>query len=163
MYRELHCFTVCFTKMLYLANSIAQFFILQKFLSSDIHSYGWKVFTSIISGEDWPAGELFPKSTMCIFKLHAFRGQVHTHVVQCVLPVNFFHDKLYTLIWFWLVIVVIINGLSLMFWIMKFLCRMDRISFISHHFHALGKVGRKDKSSKQFVCDFLKQDDIFVL
>ena len=152
-----------FTKMLYLANAIGQFFILEKFLSSDIHLYGWKVFTSIIAGADWPEGEVFPKSTMCIFKLHVFGGQVHTHVVQCVLPVNFFHDKLYTLVWFWLVFVVIINGLSLIFWIIKFLFRVDRVRFVKHHLHALGKAGSKDKACTKFVCDFLKQDGVFVL
>ena len=152
-----------FTKMLYLANAIGQFFILEKFLSSDIHAYGWKVFTSIIAGGDWPEAEVFPKSTMCIFDLHAFGGQVHTNVVQCVLPINFFHDKLYILVWFWLVIVAVFNGLSLIFWIMKFLFRVDRVRFVNHHLRALGKVGNKDKSGMRFVSDFLKQDGVFVL
>jgi hypothetical protein len=164
-------FMVCLylvTKCLYLINAVAQFFILDSFLSTDFHLYGALVLRGMLTREDWPAARIFPRTTMCDFTVRAL-GNAHRHTVQCVLSINFFNEKIYVIVWFWLVLLCIVTAISLVLWIARTAFRSSRVNFIKRHLHSMDKLrdrgGRSQdgKLVRRFVVDYLRQDGVMVL
>jgi len=81
-------------KLLYLLNVICQFYLLDHFLGGGYHLYGVHVLLSVVAGSEWNgAANVFPRVTLCDFTVRGYMGTVHPHTVQCVLPVNFFSEK----------------------------------------------------------------------
>jgi len=58
---------------------------------------------------------------MCDFKIRQ-NTNVHRYTVQCVLPINIFNEKIFTIVWFWLLIVGVISVVGLLGW----LCQLTR-------------------------------------
>jgi len=53
---------------------------------------------------------------MCDFKVRQ-NTNVHRYTVQCVLPINIFNEKIFTLVWFWLLIIGVITIVGLLNWL----------------------------------------------
>ena len=165
-------FMVCVylvTKCLYLLNAVAQLFILDSFLSTEFHMYGVRVIQGMITKENWPAARIFPRTTMCDFTVRAL-GNSHRHTVQCVLSINFFNEKIYVIIWFWLVLLCFLTALSLLVWLARTVFRVDQLRFIKRHLHSMDKLrerggGRSQdkKLIRRFVVEYLRQDGVLVL
>ena len=165
-------FMVCLylvTKSLYLINAIGQLFLLDSFLSTDFHMYGVRVIQGMITKENWPAARIFPRTTMCDFTVRAL-GNAHRHTVQCVLSINFFNEKIYVIIWFWLVLLCTLTGVSLFVWLARTVFRVDQLRYIKRHLRSMDKlrggqrgVGQDKKLLKRFVMDYLRQDGVLVL
>jgi hypothetical protein len=163
-------FMVCLyivTKFLYLVNVVAQFFILDSFLSTDFHLYGALVLRGMLTREDWPAARIFPRTTMCDFTVRAL-GNAHRHTVQCVLSINFFNEKIYVIVWFWLVLLCVLSAVSLVLWLVRVVFRGDQFRYIKRHLAAMDRVrarGRKpdDELVRRFVVEYLRQDGVLVL
>lgn len=154
-----------FIKFSYFANSIGQLFLLDLYLSTDFHMYGIKVIRSMISGEEWPATYIFPRETICDFKVRAM-GNIHRHTVQCVLPINFFNEKIYICVWFWLVFMSIATSLSMLLWITRLIFKVERIRFVKHYLISADKIrrhGDDGKMVRKFTLDYLRQDGVLVL
>jgi len=60
---------------------------------------------------------------MCDFRIREVGNPKvsHRYTVQCVLPINLFNQQIFTFIWFWYAIVLIINIYSLVVWTYRFL------------------------------------------
>ena len=62
--------------------------------------------------EDWSRKTRFPQVTICEFYVKAVGGKdprgVH-HTAQCVLPINLFNEKLFIVLWFWMVLVATVT------------------------------------------------------
>lgn len=46
----------------------------------------------------------FPRSNMCDFKIR-IPGNVQRYSVQCALPINLYNEMIFTILWFWFVII----------------------------------------------------------
>ena len=59
------------TKLMYAANAMIQFALLNAFLgsSSKYYMYGLQVLEHLIIGSDWEPSERFPRVTLCDFKV----------------------------------------------------------------------------------------------
>ncbi|CAG5135238.1 unnamed protein product, partial [Candidula unifasciata] len=102
-----------FIKVIYAANVIGQFFILNAFLSQEYNFYGLEVLHMLGSSEkEWKESVRFPKVTLCDFKIRQLQN-IQTWTVQCVLPINLFNEKIFILLWFWLVFVATLSSLNL--------------------------------------------------
>ena len=153
-----------FVKILYLVNVVGQLFMLNAFLGTGYHVYGFDVLRKLLNNEDFTSSARFPRVTMCDFKVRQL-GNIHPHTVQCVLPINMFNEKIFIFIWFWFVFVSIMTAINLAMWTTRCIFRLDQVRYIKHHLKAFGRVN-KHTDKKQvtlFVLDYLKNDGVFVM
>jgi hypothetical protein len=107
----------CFgLKLLYVTNTISQFFLLNAFLSLDFTNYGVEALKKIYYGEDWFESPRFPRITMCDFMVRRLGSNLHWYSVQCNLSFNMYNEKIFLGIWIWLIILTILNILSIISW-----------------------------------------------
>lgn len=152
------------TKFLFLFNVLSQLFILDWFLGSDFHFYGIHVLRAMTSDDEWPGTSRFPHATMCDFKVRQL-GNIQRHTVQCVLPINFFNEKIYLFIWFWFALVSIVTAFSLIVWLARLIFRSDQVRFVRSHLRAVDKIQKSEdkKILRRFVHDYLRHDGVLVL
>lgn len=60
--------------------------------------------------------------TVCRVGVRSDTGEPIFYTVQCVLPVNLFSEKVYVLVWFWLIFVAIATVVSTAVWLRRLLC-----------------------------------------
>jgi hypothetical protein len=154
-----------FVKVLYIANVIGQLFMLNHLLGTDFHYYGLDALIMWSQGQDISETERFPRVTMCDFKVRFTPGNIQRYTVQCVLPINLFHEKIYLIIWFWMVFLAAYNVGSLVSWALHSIFRIDQHRFVKRHMRiADRKIVKKDKNMLiRFVDKYLGSDGVFVL
>ena len=159
-------FLYLIVKILYVVNSIGQFFLLNEFLSYNYNMYGFNVISEALKGEDWTASHRFPRVTMCDFETRRV-GNVHKYTVQCVLSINFFNEKIYLFNWWWLVLIAAATALNFIQWFFRILIPSDRRGFIRKHLLIMDKIDPDSSAdadlAKRFVHDYLKQDGVFII
>lgn len=153
------------TKILYVASSVGQLFVLAEFIGDGFFLYGVDALRDIIK-KKYHNSKLFPRITLCDVDIRQF-SNVQMFTVQCALPINLFNEKVYLIIWFWLVFVSIINmhSLLLLLW-NAFL--PSRKAFVVHHLKTYlnGMSSSTDLPSPiihKFIRDYLRQDGVLIL
>lgn len=153
-------------KVLYIVNAVGQIFLLNMFLGGDFHLYGAKVLDDLTSERDWSSAKIFPRVTLCEFRIRQM-GNVHPHTVQCVLPINFFNEKIYLFLWFWLVFVGLATTLSFLRWLWVLVIGHSRSRYVRKHLKIMDRLkhgcDRDRKLSYKFAERYLRQDGVFVL
>jgi hypothetical protein len=119
-------------KLLYVINTIGQFFLLNTFLSFHFTNYGVEALMKLFRGEDWFESPRFPRVTMCDFMVRRLGSNQHWYAVQCNLPINMYNEKIFLGIWFWLIILTIFNILSIISWLIL-LSKPHRIASIKRY------------------------------
>ncbi|KAK2191732.1 hypothetical protein NP493_47g06073 [Ridgeia piscesae] len=151
-------------KLLYVANAICQLYVLDLFLGTDFHFYGIDVVRRFLSGDDWAASERFPRVTLCDFIV---RHQVATHryIVQCVLPINLFNEKIFILLWFWLVTVAAVTALSFVKWTWRSLFWRQMTTYVRREMSSLPDEKHDDAADAldSFTNRSLCRDGVFIL
>jgi len=121
----------------------------------------------------------FPRVSMCDFKIRQ-NTNVHRYTVQCVLPVNIFNEKIFTIVWFWLLIVGVVTVVGLLLWLFQLTCwpaqyryvrrKLDSAVALSSAAHVVAAtVGltQTEPGSKtdmrRFADMYLRRDGLFVL
>ena len=96
--------------------------------------FGYKAIINLIQ-----TGSLFNSHTrllifhsviFCDFKIRVLGDRLHKHTVQCVAPINIFSEKLFTLIWFWFLILTILNAYTVIEWLNFYLFSRIRFNFM---------------------------------
>jgi len=60
-------------------------------------------------------------------------GNIQDYSIQCVLVINIFNEKIFILLWFWYLVLVLLTILSFFYWfIISFVPNLQR-NFISNH------------------------------
>ncbi|XP_013416795.1 innexin unc-9 [Lingula anatina] len=152
-------------KVLFLANAIGQLFLLNAFLGTAYHLYGFDVLNDLVLNRDWWFSGRFPRVTLCDFKVRQLGGNIHRHTVQCVLPINLFNEKIYMFIWFWLVFVSAATVYGFVPWINLFF-KGERRHFVRKNLRLMGRLGHGENGGvmcKNFIHQYLRQDGTFVL
>ena len=151
-----------FSKLCYIGNVVAQMFVLNRVLGTRFQDYGITVLRDMVADHDWTEASVvaFPRVTMCDFLVRRL-GNVHRYTVQCVLPINLYNEKMYIFLWFWMLFVAIVSGISFLVWLLRFLMHWDRLRFVRNH---LPPDHKEDKPlSEQFLDNYLRQDGAFIL
>jgi hypothetical protein len=166
-----------FVKLLFLINSVVQIFLLNAFLGNEYHLFGFEVITKFIRGLDWGESKRFPRVTLCDFHIREV-GIVHRYTVQCVLPINLFNEKIFLVLWFWILLLATFNIGDFISWILRIVRVDSRSAYVRRklamrrallnpdhdQFTSPEQEKIDDKMmSKDFVRNYLQEDGCFAL
>jgi hypothetical protein len=179
-HRHLSSFIVLlftFVKFLFLLNSLIQIFLLNAFLGNDYHLFGFEVLANLIRGLDWGESKRFPRVTLCDFHIREI-GIIHRYTVQCVLPINLFNEKIFLILWFWILLLAAFNIGDFISWLVRMLRVGSRTAYVrrklalnralvsgpvdDYHNPEQTRLDEKQRS-KAFVRDYLQEDGCFAL
>ncbi|CAF3509396.1 unnamed protein product [Adineta steineri] len=91
--------TYFIVKILYTINTLAQFFLLNSFLSFHFTGYGVEALDKLFHSEHWIESPRFPLVTMCDFMVRRLGSNQHWYAIQCTLPINMYNEKIFLGIW----------------------------------------------------------------
>ncbi|CAF0720407.1 unnamed protein product [Adineta steineri] len=190
------------TKILYVVNSIGQLALFNEMLGIKYYRYGLELIQKLILliqnqsiNQSYRAqgglSKYFPKVTLCDFEVrepnHLYNS--HRYTVECVLPNNLLFEQLFTFLFFWYTMIVILNIISLLTWSYSFI-RSVRIKYVTTRLklilirHLRKSITNSDEPSQDqqsppalteesllyrddahldFARNYLKCDGIFVL
>ncbi|CAF0776311.1 unnamed protein product [Rotaria sp. Silwood1] len=156
---------------------LIQIFLLNAFLGNEYHLFGFEVIDKFVRGLDWGESKRFPRVTLCDFHIREV-GIVHRYTVQCVLPINLFNEKIFLILWFWILILAAFNIGDFISWLLRVIRVDSRFAYIRRKLAMrsayktinddestslqLSKVDEK-ALNKEFVRDYLQEDGCFAL
>ncbi|CAL1529058.1 unnamed protein product [Lymnaea stagnalis] len=120
---------VLFIKLTYLVVSVGLHLSLNFFIDEDFMWYGYEVFENYLRGIPQFSAR-FPAQTLCDMEVRESTTNVNRYTVQCILPINRYSEKIFIFVWFWLLMLIIINGWSLFKWGIRLLSPSDRRRFV---------------------------------
>lgn len=170
-YRRFGCYLVIvymFSKLLYLANVVGQFLLLNYMLGFNFSSlFGINLLNWMMHNNDWTESPhvAFPRVTMCDFTVRRL-GNLNPYTVQCALPINMYSEKIYMFLWFWIVFVMVVTAISLVLWLCRCISFNDRLNYVKNHLLIMKKVSSGEMSDNlvvKFVSTYLRHDGVFLL
>ncbi|UJR37363.1 hypothetical protein I4U23_030071 [Adineta vaga] len=161
-----------FVKLLFLVNSLVQVFLLNAFLGNEYHLFGFEVINKFMRGLDWGESKRFPRVTLCDFHIREV-GIVHRYTVQCVLPINLFNEKIFLVLWFWILLLAAFNIGDFVAWLFRMIRVDNRSAYVRRKlmmqnvslFESDDQQNRFDeeRNIKAFVREYLQEDGCFAL
>ncbi|KYM86057.1 Innexin inx2 [Atta colombica] len=152
-------FFVC--ELLNFLNSIGQIYLLDIFLEGQFRRYGPMVSAFLAEESPHeridPMARLFPKVTKCTIHTFGPAGSVQTHDALCVLPLNVVNEKIFVVLWFWLVFLAGVGCLAVIYRIIVFSQAWARVYLLR------GAVRRLEKSKAERVVRVFHFGDWFLL
>ncbi|CAF1088907.1 unnamed protein product [Rotaria sp. Silwood1] len=151
-------------KILFLINSSLQLFFLNTLLTKNSIFYGLEVLENFRRGEYVIGTKIFPLSVYCDFNIVKI-GQPTLYTVQCLLPMNVFNEKIFTIIWFWLLFLTIANFKSVLLTIIRSSFRHFNYAYIANYLNLYSKKERFKRQLlvKRFIFDYLSGDGVLIL
>ncbi|CAI5438795.1 unnamed protein product [Caenorhabditis angaria] len=124
--------TYIITKVLFVINLVAQLILIHIFLG-----FRWGDFFSfrIGFGSNWINNGIFPRQTMCDFDIRN-KGSIQQYSIQCVLPMNMLNEKIFLILFYWLIVLLFITIYNLSRSISSFFLFTSRQEFAHRMLHA---------------------------
>ena len=120
-------------------------------------------------GISWDSDtRLFPKTTLCDFTVREFGHPklAHEYTVPCVLPLNLFNQQMFTVLYFWYSIVILMNLADFLLWVYT-VSPQNRRAFIRKRLHSkkfpLTNDTRNREKMRIFADEYLGGDGFFML
>ena len=151
-----------FIKLMYVTNIIGQLFMLDEFLGHSFHMYGILVLERLLGGNDWTASDRFPRVTLCEFEIR-HQARIHNYLVQCVLTINLFNEKIFIFIWFWFVFVSIMTIVSTLTWLFRALYWPGQVHYVKKQLRAFDTMQREPGVLAKFTENYLRRDGLFLI
>jgi hypothetical protein len=105
-------FFVC--DILNVVNVVGQMYLINAFLGGVFLTYGTDVlYWNEVEDRTDPMIEVFPRITKCQFHKYGPSGTLQRHDIMCVLALNIINEKIYVMLWFWLITVALITSIYL--------------------------------------------------
>ncbi|CAD6194743.1 unnamed protein product [Caenorhabditis auriculariae] len=125
------------TKILFILNIIFQIMLLHLFLG-----FSWNDFFRLRIGfnSDWASTGIFPRQTMCDFDIRT-KGNVQKYSVQCVLAMNMVNEKIFLLLFYWLLALLVATVVNTFLWMQSMYSSRERREFASRMLKAAGEHG----------------------
>lgn len=157
------CLLYLCVKTLYVLNVALQFILLGSFMGRGFLRHGLELLRRFIVEGDWWASPRFPLQTLCQVRA-AIQGGLRTYTCQCVLPINVFNEKIFSVVWFYLAFLMPLNVASLFFWLWRTF-RCNRLAYVRlclwrTRLVSMSEVGRL---ARKISTSYLGWDGVFVL
>lgn len=153
-----------FVKILYVANVIGQFFLLNAFMATDYNVYGFEVVKGLSTNTAWRESPRFPRVTFCDFEIRQLEN-IQRFTIQCVLPINLFNEKIFIFLWFWFFLIAALSVYNLLNWCFVVVMKRNRVSFVKKYLKITDQLqnGFDRKLCHRFADNYLREDGVFVL
>ncbi|XP_076460049.1 innexin unc-9-like [Babylonia areolata] len=152
-----------FIKTLYIANSLGQFFMLSAFLGVNYWSFGVDAMSVLAKEGKWQDHYTFPRVGLCDYKIRQMNN-VQTFSVQCVLAINLFLEKMYLVLWFWMIGLLAANIINLGLWFIDNVLPGRNERFMFRYAKMIGIESTHEKTLfRLFTFNYLRRDGIFIL
>ncbi len=155
-------FSYILVKVIYVINAIGQLFLLDIILGYDFHLFGIYVMKHLLQGHEWSDSQRFPRVTLCDFHIRQ-NTNVHRYTFQCVLPINLFNEKIFIIVWFWLLFVALVTLLSLIHWLKKTMYWPGQFRFVKRQLRAMETVQRETVMIRKFTENYMRRDGLFLI
>jgi len=161
-YNTNYAFRFFLCELLNLVNVVFQIMITDKFLGGRFMNYGHRYMQMVNTeynefDEANPVLEVFPKVTKCNFGVHGPTGDI-THVdAMCVLPLNVVNEKVYLIMWLWMMFLTTITVIALIYRTIIVVVPSIRCVVLCHLIHGV------DLHLIRMICSHIDVGDWFVL
>ncbi|XP_012251056.2 innexin inx7 [Athalia rosae] len=115
---------LCVFELLNFIIVVSQIYVTNSFLGGAFLRLGHRVANGNFDEDDTTVDILdtvFPKMTKCTFHKYGQSGSIQQHDALCVMALNVVNEKIYTFLWFWLIILAVITGVNLVWRILTML------------------------------------------
>lgn len=154
-------------KVINLLNVIIQLVFMHYMFGPRFYSYGIDFFVSLWNERNpYDLTTQFPIITFCDYYIHTNLNKIHWNTNQCLLTINIIIEKLFVLIWFWFVFLLIVTVINILAWCQE-LFMSQKISFLYKYLSIRKKMIRNrmnadvdDDDEKERLIEFdnLKED-----
>ena len=157
------CLLYLLVKSLYVLNVGLQFILLGSFMGRGFLRHGLELMRRFLVEGDWWASPRFPLQTLCQVRA-AIQGGLRTYTCQCVLPINVFNEKIFSVVWFYLAFLMPLNVISLLFWVWRTF-RCNRLAYVRLCLWRTRLVGMAEvgRLARKISANYLGWDGVFVL
>ncbi len=157
------------TKFFYIFLGLFTMFFFNQMVGPGFYTFGIDVASNFLAQTNWKSisSQNFPKVTLCDIEIRQI-GQPKMQTVQCVLTINLFNEKIFTIVWFWLVFLIFTTCFSLLWWLFKlelYFVRARKVLFllkICQNKPQYVNIDFYDKDFQYFVGQYLKSDGTFI-
>ena len=172
-------------KLLYVANAVSQLFLLDSFLRIDYPMYGLRVVEQlirgqdwgytysteedvrtgagrVIGGQDWGYSERFPRVTLCEFEIR-YQSRLHQYIVQCVLTINLFNEKIFMFLWFWFIFLAGATSVNFLRWLFRALYWPGHVQYVRKQIRVMDATPREAGTLGKFAENYLRRDGMFIV
>lgn len=132
-----YCIKYFFCEFLCFINVIGQLFLLNKVFNGDYLYYGIEAMYFFYYGPPTvsnPFERMFPRVTSCTYRYFGEGGKVKKTSVLCVLAVNVINEKVFLLLWFWLVFLSLLTTIALIYKFVVFSFKPLRLALLRGSF-----------------------------
>jgi len=98
--------------------NVFQIFCTNKFIGGKFLDYGSRIFEyTQLFDENLPdpMDDVFPKMTKCQFNRHGPGGDIINHDALCLLPLNIVNEKIYLVMWVWMILLSVASALAVLY------------------------------------------------
>ena len=156
-------------KCIYIILGLFTMFFLNSMVGPGFYTFGIEVASNFFAKSDWKSisSQSFPKVTLCNIEIRQV-GQPKIQTVQCVLTINLFNEKIFTIVWWWMVFLIMSTCWSLLWWVYKVqlhFVRAKKILFYlksGEDYQQYQDLEESDPHFQYFVGDYLKPDGAFI-
>ena len=150
-------------KLMYIVNAIGQLYLLDVFMGEDFRMYGIEAIRKLLYSTDWLQSPRFPRVTMCDFYIR-HQTAVHRYIVQCVLPINLFNEKIFLIVWFVFVILCVTTVYGFLRWTWRLFYWPGQVSFVRRKLRSTDAAGKREREVvEKFTHQYLKRDGVFAI
>ncbi|XP_054714875.1 innexin inx2-like [Uloborus diversus] len=113
-----YCTKYVFCEVLALVNVVFQMLLLDKFLGGAFTTFGIEVLKWTEWEQDYrtdPLVKRFPRMTKCVFYDYGSSGDVQKVDALCLLPLNILNEKIFIILWFWMVFLCVVSAITLFY------------------------------------------------
>lgn len=116
-----------------LVNIVFNLVIMQWYLGSNFLSYGVRIISHLAGETDEgvdPFDQIFPKMTKCTLEMYGPSGSIQNLDGLCVLPINVLNEKIFFILWLWLLPLGLATLLEQIFWLLLITNKSHRTGFL---------------------------------
>ncbi|KAI6182220.1 Innexin [Aphelenchoides bicaudatus] len=151
-------------KLLNTLNAMIQLYLINRFMAPRTTTgtglWGYDFVHDWMDSHSWRRTGHFPRVTFCDVWTREIAAEPIVYTVQCVLMVNLLNEKIFIVVWFWLLIMSVLNAFNLFYWLFNTQVGSRKLNFIKQKLHFENKKDKNVKHIEEFVFKFLLSDGV---